>query len=52
MDLDFERFLDRVSHDKLMARLEPMVGDRRLLQLIRAFLKAAVMEGGLIESDR
>jgi len=48
VDLDLEKFFDRVSHDKLMARIETRVGDRRLLKLIRAFLKAGVMEGGLV----
>jgi RNA-directed DNA polymerase len=37
-----------VSHDKLMARIETRVGDRRLPKLIRAFLKAGVKEGGLV----
>jgi RNA-directed DNA polymerase len=48
VDLDREKFFDRVSHDKLMARIETRVGDRRLLKLIRSFLKAGVMEGGLV----
>src|SRR5579871_1021042 len=48
VDLDLEKFFDRVSHDKLMARIETRIGDRRLLTLIRAFLKAGVMEGGLV----
>ena len=48
VDLDLEKFFDRVSHDKLMARIETRVGDRRLLKLIRGFLKAGVMEGGLV----
>jgi RNA-directed DNA polymerase len=48
VDLDLEKFFDRVSHDKLMARIETRVGDRRLLTLIRSFLKAGVMEGGLV----
>ena len=48
VDLDLEKFFDRVSHDKLMARIETRVSDRRLLRLIRAFLKAGVMEGGLV----
>src|SRR3954471_2572210 len=48
VDLDLEKFFDRVSHDKLMARIETRVGDRRLLKLIRTFLKAEVMEGGLV----
>ena len=48
VDLDLEKFFDRVSHDKLMARIETRVSDRRLLKLIRTFLKAGVMEGGLV----
>ena len=39
---------DRVSHDKLMARIETYVSDRRVLKLIRTFLKAGVLEGGLV----
>jgi len=41
-------FFDRVSHDKLMARIAERVGDKRLLKLIRAFLRAGVMEHGLV----
>jgi len=48
VDLDLEKFFDRVSHDKLMARIESRVSDRRLLKLIRSFLKAGVMEDGLV----
>ena len=48
VDLDLEKFFDRVSHDKLMSRIETKVSDRRLLKLIRSFLKAGVMEGGLV----
>src|SRR3954452_4627300 len=48
VDLDLEKFFDRVSHDKLMARIESRISDRRLLKLIRSFLKAGVMEGGLV----
>jgi RNA-directed DNA polymerase len=48
VDLDLEKFFDRVSHDKLMSRIETRVSDRRLLKLIRSFLKAGVMEGGLV----
>src|SRR3990172_7339241 len=48
VDLDLEKFFDRVSHDKLMARIETRVSDRRMLKLIRAFLKAGAMESGLV----
>jgi RNA-directed DNA polymerase len=48
VDLDLEQFFDRVSHDKRMARIADRVSDQRLLKLIRAFLKAGVMEGGLV----
>jgi len=50
VDLDLEKFFDRVSHDKLMARIGTRISDRRMLKLIRAFLKAGVMEGGLVSS--
>ncbi|MFV2070136.1 MAG: group II intron reverse transcriptase/maturase [Pirellulales bacterium] len=50
VDLDLEKFFDRVQHDKLMARIAERVGDKRLLKLIRAFLTAGVMEDGLVRS--
>ena len=48
VDLDLEKFFDRVNHDKLMARIAKRVSDKRLMKLIRAFLRAGVMEGGLV----
>jgi RNA-directed DNA polymerase len=48
VDLDLEKFFDRVNHDKLMAKLAQRISDKRLLRLIRAFLRAGVMEGGLV----
>jgi RNA-directed DNA polymerase len=48
VDLDLEKFFDRVNHDKLMARIAERVSDKRLKKLIRAFLRAGVMEGGLV----
>jgi RNA-directed DNA polymerase len=48
VDLDLEKFFDRVNHDKLMGRLAQRVEDLRLLKLIRAFLNAGVMENGLV----
>src|SRR5579871_5285790 len=48
VDLDLEKFFDRVNHDKLMAKIAERVSDKRLLKLIRAFLTVGVMEGGLV----
>jgi RNA-directed DNA polymerase len=48
IDLDVEKFFDRVNHDKLMGQLAKRVEDKRLLKLIRAFLNAGVMENGLV----
>src|SRR3977135_1085353 len=48
IDLDLEKFFDRVNHDKLMGQIAKRVEDKRLLKLIRAFLNAGVMEDGLV----
>jgi RNA-directed DNA polymerase len=48
VDLDLEKFFDRVNHDKLMGQIAKRVRDKRLLKLIRAFLNAGVMENGLV----
>jgi RNA-directed DNA polymerase len=48
IDLDLEKFFDRVNHDKLMGRIANRIEDKRLLKLIRAFLNAGVMENGLV----
>ena len=48
VDLELEKFFDRVNHDKLMAKIAERVSDNRLLKLIRTFLRAGVMEGGLV----
>jgi RNA-directed DNA polymerase len=50
VDLDLEKFFDRVNHDRLMAALAKRTSDRRLLKLIRAFLNAGVMENGPLEA--
>jgi RNA-directed DNA polymerase len=48
VDLDLEKFFDRVNHDKLMGQIAKRVEDKRLLKLIRAFLNAGVIENGLV----
>ena len=48
VDLDLEKFFDRVNHDKLMAAIARRVSDKRMLRLIRAFLESGVMENGLV----
>jgi RNA-directed DNA polymerase len=48
VDLDLEKFFDRVNHDRLLAKIAERVSDKRLLKLIRAFLRAGVMENGLV----
>jgi len=48
VDLDLEKFFDRVNHDILMGLVTKRVADKYLLRLIRTFLNAGVMEGGLV----
>jgi len=48
VDLDLEKFFDRVNHDRLMAAVAQRVKDKRVRKLIRAFLNAGVMENGLV----
>ena len=48
VDLDLEKFFDRVNHDILMGLVAQRVADKRLLKLIRGFLTAGVLDGGLV----
>jgi RNA-directed DNA polymerase len=48
VDIDLEKFFDRVNHDILMGLVAKRVADKRLLKLIRAFLNAGVLDGGLV----
>ena len=50
VDLDLEKFFDRVNHDRLMAAIARRVSDKRMLKLIRAILESDVMENGLVSS--
>ena len=49
VDCDLSKFFDRVHHDRLLSRLVTRVHDKRLLKVIRSFLTAGVMIGGLVE---
>lgn len=48
VDVDLEKFFDRVNHDILMSRVARRISDKRVLTLIRAYLRAGVMENGLV----
>ncbi len=48
VDADLEKFFDRVNHDILMSRVAGEVKDKRVLKLIRSYLQAGMMEGGVV----
>jgi len=50
VDIDLKQFFDRVNHDVLMSRVARRCADIRVLKLIRAYLNAGIMEGGLIQA--
>lgn len=51
VDVDLERFFDRVNHDVLMGRVARRVGDQRILGLIRRYLEAGIMEDGVVQAS-
>jgi RNA-directed DNA polymerase len=52
VDMDLEKFFDRVNHDVLMARVGRQVKDRRIIVLIYRYLRSGMMEGGLLSPRR
>ena len=48
VDVDLEKFFDRVNHDVLMGKLEKKIGDKRMLRLIRRYLEAGIMANGVV----
>ena len=51
VDIDLEKFFDKVNHDKLMGRLAKRIKDKRLLKLIRKYLKSGIMINGLVTNS-
>ena len=49
VDIDLEKFFDKVNHDRLMSTLAKRIEDKRMLKVIRAYLNAGVMEDGLVK---
>ena len=52
VDADLEKFFDRVNHDILMSRVARKIEDKRVLRLIRSYLQAGIMEGGVATARR
>jgi len=49
VDLDLEKFFDRVNHDIMMDRVAKRTADKRLLKVLRAYLNAGILENGLVQ---
>ena len=52
VDLDIEKFFDRVNHDALMARVARKIKDKRVLRLLRRYLQAGIMDDGIVTPSR
>jgi RNA-directed DNA polymerase len=52
VDMDLEKFFDRVNHDVLMSRISRKVRDKRVLVLIRRYLQSGLMRGGILEQRK
>lgn len=51
VDIDLEKFFDRVNHDRLIFRISEKIADKRVLRLIGMILRSGVMEGGLVSES-
>ncbi|MBU0488445.1 MAG: hypothetical protein KKA07_13870 [Bacteroidetes bacterium] len=51
VDIDLEKFFDKINHDRLMQRLSKSIGDKRLLRLINSYLKSGIMTDGVVEQQ-
>ena len=51
VDIDWEKFFDRVNHDKLMSEVEKRIKDRRVLTLLRRYLEVGVLTEGLVRAS-
>jgi len=52
VDMDLEKFFDRVNHDILMERLSRDISDKRLLRIIRRYLEAGLLQNGIFEERK
>src|SRR5690625_368906 len=52
VDVDLEKFFDRVNHDRLMGILAKRIDDKRLLKLIRQYLKSGIMINGVLTNNK
>ncbi|MGL5253984.1 MAG: reverse transcriptase domain-containing protein, partial [Brevinema sp.] len=52
IDIDIEQFFDKVNHDKLIQILREQVNESDVLNLIRKYLRAGVMEKGILKATK